>query len=268
VAGRVEGKVAFITGAGRGQGRAHALRLAEEGADILAIDVPAQVEHVAYATASAEDLAETCKLVQALGRRIVAKQVDVRDLDHLTATVRDGVAELGKLDIVVGNAGICIGGPWRSQTPEVLRTTLDVNLIGVYNTVWVSVDHLIANGGGSIILISSANGLKAGPFNLAYNASKYGVVAVAKSFAMELAKDNVRVNTIHPGGVDTPMAGNWPAIDAWRKENPNLSGMFGQWIRGWIDPREIANVVLFLASDESKHATGATFAIDGGATSY
>jgi SDR family mycofactocin-dependent oxidoreductase len=266
--GRVEGKVAFVTGAARGQGRAEAVRLAEEGADILAIDVPQQVELVAYETGTSDDLAETVKQVEATGRRIVAKQVDVRDLPGMTSFVNDGVAELGKLDIVVGNAGICIAGPWRDQTPDVWQTTLDVNLTGVYNTVMASVEHLLANGQGSVILTSSSNGIKPGPFNLAYTAAKLGVVGIAKAFAMELAKDHIRVNSIHPGPVESGMYGAFVGMEKGRAENPNLWGMLSNWMPGHMDPREIANLVLYLASDESRYATGAMFAVDGGQASY
>ncbi|MGO1411206.1 MULTISPECIES: mycofactocin-coupled SDR family oxidoreductase [unclassified Microbacterium] len=269
MAGRVEGKVAFITGAARGQGRSHALRLAEEGADIIAVDVCEAVPGTPYAGATPEDLAETVRQVEALDRRIVAEQADVRDLDRLHEVVSRGVAELGRLDIVVANAGIDILGSWRDITPQIMRDTIDINLIGVWNTVMASVEHLVDGGGGSVVMTSSANGLKAGPFNIAYNASKYGVVALMKSFAMELAKEKVRVNSVHPGAVDTPMAqGAMPMFDEFERENPDLTGMFTQWIPGVMPPREISNAVLFLASDESTWVTGSTYAVDGGLSSY
>ncbi len=274
MAGRVEGKVAFITGAARGQGRAHALRLAEEGADIIALDVDTQIENVPYATATAEDLAETVRQVEALDRRIVAETVDVRDLDKMKAFVEKGVAELGRLDIVSGNAGVDIVGPWHTMTPEIVRTTIDINLIGVWNTVMSALPHILkAGNGGSIILTSSANGLKAGPWNMAYNMAKYGVTGMTKTFAMELAKDNVRVNSVHPGGVDTPMAQGIMGVEdsgfaKGNEENPNLMGMLTQWIPGMMEPREISNAVLFLASDDSKWITGHALAVDGGMTQY
>lgn len=274
MAGRVQGKVAFITGAARGQGRAHALRLAEEGADIIAIDIDQQVENVPYATATAEDLAETVRQVEALDRRIVAETCDVRDLEKLKQVVATGVAELGRLDIVAANAGIDIVGPWHEMTPEIVRTTIDINLIGVWNTVMATVPAMIeAGNGGSIILTSSANGLKAGPFNMAYNMSKYGVTGMAKSFAQELAKDKIRVNSIHPGGVDTPMAQGIMAVEEsgfhrGLAENELLGGMFTQWIPGMMPPRAISNGVLFLASDESDWVTGHALAVDGGLSQY
>mgnify|MGYP001047296165 FL=1 len=267
--GRLEGKVAFITGAGRGQGRAHAVRLAEEGADVIVTDAPAQVEHMNYPTASAGELAETVRQVESLGRRIVAGAIDVRDLAGMKAFVSDAVARLGRLDVIIANAGIDITGPWHAQTPEIWQTTLDVNLTGVYNTVLAGVDGLLAAGGGSIIMTSSANGLKAGPFNMAYNVSKFGVVAPAKSLAMELAKDGIRVNTVHPGSVDTPMGvGARDGFEPGREENPNLYGMITKWMPGLIDPSEISNLMVYLASDESKWATGGAFVVDGGLSSY
>ena len=274
MAGRVEGKVAFITGAARGQGRAHALRLAEEGADIIAIDIDTQVENVPYATATAEDLQETVRQVEALDRRIVAETCDVRDLEKLKQVVAKGVAELGRLDIVAGNAGVDIVGPWHTMTPEIVRTTLDINLIGVWNTVMAAVPHILeAGNGGSIILTSSANGLKAGPWNMAYNMSKYGVTGMTKSFAQELAKDGIRVNSVHPGGVDTPMAQGImgdpnSGFAKGMEENPLLTGMLTQWLPGMMDPREISNAVLYLASDESKWVTGHALAVDGGMTQF
>lgn len=274
MAGRVEGKVAFITGAARGQGRAHALRLAEEGADIIAIDIDTQVENVPYPTATAEDLAETVRQVEALDRRIVAETCDVRDLEKLKQVVAKGVAELGRLDIVAGNAGVDIVGPWHTITPDIVRTTIDINLIGVWNSVMAALPHIIEVGnGGSIILTSSANGLKAGPWNIAYNMSKYGVTGMTKSFAQELAKDGIRVNSVHPGGVDTPMAQGIMGVEdsgftKGMEENPLLTGMLTQWIPGMMDAREISNAVLYLASDESKWVTGHALAVDGGMTQY
>lgn len=269
MAGLVEGKVAFITGAARGQGRAHALRLAQEGADIIAVDIAGPVPGVQYPASTPEDLAETVRQVEALDRRIVAEVADVRELDALKAAVEKGVAQLGGLDIIAANAGIDIVAPWRQITPEVVRTTIDINLIGVYNTVLAGVEHLIARGKGSIVLTSSANGLKAGPFNLAYNMAKYGVTGMTKSFAMELAKDHVRVNSVHPGGVNTPMAtGAMSDFETLQSENPSLLGMFTQWIPGLAEPSDISNAVLWLASDQSSWVTGHALAVDGGLSQY
>jgi SDR family mycofactocin-dependent oxidoreductase len=269
MAGRVEGKVAFITGAARGQGRAHAIRLAEEGADIIAIDIAAPIPGVDYAPATKEDLDETARQVEALDRRIIAEVADVRDLDALTRVVDQGVAQLGRLDIIAGNAGIDIVAPWHAMTPEKVRTTIDINLIGMWNSVMAGVNHLIAGGGGSIILTSSLAGLKATPFNLPYNMAKFGVTGLAKSLAAELAKDHVRVNSVHPGGVDTVMGnGALSMLEDLNNDNPLLLGMLTQWIPGLMEPREISNAVLWLASDESKWVTGHALAVDGGASQF
>ena len=203
--GRVAGKVAFITGAARGQGRAHAIRLAEEGADIIAVDILRDYDTVSYGMASPEDLAETVKAVEALDRRIVASQADVRDAAALRAAVDDGVAQLGRLDIVSANAGICTVQSWDEVTAAVWQDTLDTNLTGVWNTMVASVPHLIAAGGGSIICTSSTAGLKGLPYFAPYVAAKHGVVGIARTMANELARHHIRVNTVHPTGVDTPM---------------------------------------------------------------
>lgn len=207
MAGRVEGKVAFITGAARGQGRSHAIRLAQEGADIIAVDICGPIRGLQYDHATEADLAETVRLVEALDRRIVAVTADVRDRDAMKAAIDKGAAELGRIDIVVANAGICIIGDWDKQSPEVLRDTIDINLIGVFNTVQLAAPHLIKAGGGSMILTSSVAGMKGLPFLAPYVASKHGVVGVMRAFATELAEYNIRVNTVHPTGVDTAMGG-------------------------------------------------------------
>ncbi|HLQ54559.1 MAG TPA: SDR family NAD(P)-dependent oxidoreductase, partial [Streptosporangiaceae bacterium] len=178
MAGRVAGKVAFITGAGRGQGRSHAIRLAEEGADIIAVDICRDYDTVSYGMATEADLAQTVKAVEALDRRIIATQADVRDAAALKAAVDDGVAQLGRLDIVSANAGICTVQSWDEVTPAVWQDTLDTNLTGVWNTMVVSAPHLIAAGGGSIICTSSTAGIKGLPYLAPYVAAKHGVVGI------------------------------------------------------------------------------------------
>jgi SDR family mycofactocin-dependent oxidoreductase len=205
MAGRVAGKVAFITGAARGQGRSHAIRLAEEGADIIAVDICRDYDTVGYPMATEAELAETVKAVEALDRRIVATAADVRDAAGLKAAVDDGVAQLGRLDIVSANAGICTIQSWDEVSPEIWQDTLDTNLTGVWNTMVVSVPHLIAAGGGSIICTSSTAGIKGLPYLAPYVAAKHGVVGISRTMANELARHNIRVNTVHPTGVDTPM---------------------------------------------------------------
>ncbi len=270
---RMAGKVVFITGAARGQGRAHAVRLAEEGANIIAVDIDTQIAGVPYDTARAADLAETVRQVEARDRRIVAETCDVRDRERLGRVVAHGVAELGRLDGIVANAGINIARAWHEVTPEVLTTTLDVNLVGVWNTVMAGLPAMLeAGNGGSIVLTSSAAGLKASPWNVPYNMSKFGVNGLAKSFAAEVAKDGVRVNSIHPGGVDTPMAAglgeDTVPFERETAENPLLIGMLSQWMPGKMPAREIANAVLYLLSDESSWVTGHALAIDGGGSQY
>ena len=269
MAGRVEGKVALVTGAARGQGRSHALRLAEEGADIIAVDLCGPIPDLQYSHATPEDLQETVRQVEALDRRIVASEVDVRDRDAFKAVVDDGVAALGKLDIVVGNAGICIIAPWDEVTPQIWDTTISTNLTGVFNTVQLTAPHLIAAGGGSIILTSSAAGLKGLPFLTPYVASKWGVTGLGKAFAAELAEHNIRVNTLHPTGVETPMGEMGDAYPPLLEKHPRLGGMLTNMLP--IDvtqPRDQSNAVLFLASDEARYVTALAMTVDAGNTEY
>jgi SDR family mycofactocin-dependent oxidoreductase len=267
MAGRVAGKVAFITGAGRGQGRSHAIRLAEEGADIIAVDICRDYGTVPYAMATEADLAETVKAVEALDRRIVATRADVRDAAALRAAVDDGVAQLGRLDIVSANAGICTVQSWDEVTPAVWQDTLDTNLTGVWNTMVVSVPHLIAAGGGSIICTSSTAGIKGLPYLAPYVAAKHGVVGIARTMANELAIHKIRVNTVHPTGVDTPMGTGLGGLESLIGRDPNLGPIYMNTLPVEIvDPRDISNAVLFLASDEARYVTGLEFTVDAGNT--
>jgi len=267
MAGRVAGKVAFITGAARGQGRAHAVRLAEEGADIIAIDICRDYDTVGYPLATEADLAETVKAVEALDRRIVATVADVRDAGALKAAVDDGVAQLGRLDIVSANAGICTIQSWDEVTPQVWQDTLDTNLTGVWNTMVVSVPHLIAAGGGSIICTSSTAGIKGLPYLAPYVAAKHGVVGIARTMANELARHSIRVNTVHPTGVDTPMGHGLGGLEPLINRDPNLGPIYMNTLPvETVDPRDISNAVLFLASDEARYVTGLEFTVDAGNT--
>ena len=267
MAGRVAGKVAFITGAARGQGRAHAIRLAEEGADIIAIDICRDYGTVGYPLATEAELAETVKAVEALDRRIVATVADVRDAGALKAAVDDGVAQLGRLDIVSANAGICTIQSWDEVTPQVWQDTLDTNLTGVWNTMVVSVPHLIAAGGGSIICTSSTAGIKGLPYLAPYVAAKHGVVGIARTMANELARHSIRVNTVHPTGVDTPMGHGLGGLEPLINRDPNLGPIYMNTLPvETVDPRDISNAVLFLASDEARYVTGLEFTVDAGNT--
>src|SRR5690625_2013824 len=208
--GRVAGKVAFITGAARGQGRSHALRLAEEGADIIAVDTLEDIPGVPYALATQADMDETVRLVEATGRRIVARKADVRNFEELKRAVDEGVAELGRLDIVNANAGI--SGPMAPTVDleeSAWRNMIDINLTGVWHTAKAAIPHLLGGGrGGSIVITSSVAGLK-GMANIGhYVAANHGVVGLMRTLALELGDQNIRVNTIHPTQVDTPMIMN------------------------------------------------------------
>jgi (+)-trans-carveol dehydrogenase len=274
MAGRVEGKVAFITGAARGQGRAHAVRLAQEGADIIAVDICKQIESVAIPLSTPEDLAETADLVKGHNRRIYTAEVDVRDFDSLKAAVDAGVEQLGRLDIIVANAGIGNGGATLDKTSEEDWTDMiDVNLSGVWKTVKAGVPHILAGGhGGSIILTSSVGGLKAYPHTGHYVAAKHGVVGLMRTFAVELGQHMIRVNSVHPTNVNTPLFMNEPTMKLFRPdlENPGpddlkvIAQMMHTLPVGWVEPEDVSNAVLFLASDESRYVTGVTLPIDAG----
>ena len=268
--GRVEGKVAFITGAGRGQGRSHAVRLAEEGADIIAIDVPGPYDSLPYTLATEEDLEETVRLVKGLGRRIVAAKTDVRDLDALRDSIDSGVSQLGRLDIVCANAAICTMQAWDEVDSRVWQDTIETNLTGVWHTLCVSIPHLIASGGGSMIATSSTGGIKAQPFLGPYAASKHGVVGICRSLANELAIENIRVNTVHPTGVFTPMMQamvDTGTLGDLISRNPGVGGIFQNALPVTaVEPRDVSEAVLFLASDESRYITGLELTVDAGYT--
>jgi SDR family mycofactocin-dependent oxidoreductase len=261
---RLEGKVAFITGAARGQGRSHAVRLAEEGADIIAVDI-----------GSPTDLAQTVKEVEALDRRIVAGRADVRDFGGLTAALDDGVARLGRLDIVVANAGIVSFGTAEELTEQAWRDVIDVDLTGVWLTVKAAIPHLRATGGGSITIMNSGAGLKGAPNLGHYAAAKHGVVGLMQSLANELAPDMVRVNTVHPSAVDTDMIHNQALYhqllpdhqgDITRQEIEPVFQTLNALPIPWVESVDVSNAVLFLASDEARYITGVTLPVDAGAS--
>ena len=268
--GMLEGKVALITGAARGQGRSHAVRFAEEGADVVAVDVCADLG-TPYPSASADDLAETARLVEKSGRRIVTAQVDVRDLDAMRTAVDGAVAELGRLDVVVANAAVCVPAMWDRVTPELFEQHLSTNVTGVWNTAMVGAPHLVAAGGGSMILISSAAGLTVQPFLIPYTTSKFAVRGMAKAFAVELGEHNVRVNSVHPSAVKTPMGSNdvLAIVGEALEAHPKLGGMFTNLLPvEQLEPEDITDTVLFLASDASKTMTAHELAPDAGVTEY
>jgi SDR family mycofactocin-dependent oxidoreductase len=274
--GRVKGKVAFITGAARGQGRSHAVRLAEEGADIIAVDLCAQIAGVPYPMATPEDLDETVKEVEALDRRIVARVADVREADQLAAAVAEGMAELGRLDIVCANAGIT--GPYAELTDLAARVAMfeqvaDVNLTGVFRTVEAAKRALIDSGdGGSVIITSSLAGLRALGAGGGYTEAKHGLVGMMRSYAHELAPHMIRVNSIHPTNVATPMILNEATARAFRPdlENPTEDDVaealsfLNLLPIPYVEARDISNAVLWLASDEARYVTGVALPVDAG----
>ncbi|HEX3513724.1 MAG TPA: mycofactocin-coupled SDR family oxidoreductase [Trebonia sp.] len=272
--GRVAGKVAFITGAARGQGRSHAIRLAQEGADIIAVDICADVDTVPYAGGTAEDLALTVKAVEALDRRIVASTADVRDYAALKEALDEGVAQLGRLDIVSANAGIFSSAPAADLTEEAWGQMIDVNLSGVWRACKAAIPHLIAGKGGSIIITSSAAGLQAAPNVAHYVSAKHGLVGLMRSLALELGPHSIRVNSLHPTNVDTDMIQNEAMYRLWfpESEHPTREefGVLSQTMQAlpipWVDSVDVSNALLFLASDEARYITGSTLTVDAGLT--
>src|SRR5215217_3772825 len=275
MAGRVDGKVAFISGAARGQGRSHAVRLAQEGADIIAVDICKPISRSSEIPPSTpDDLAETADLVKAQNKRIVTAEVDVRDYDALKEAVDSGVEQLGRLDIIVANAGIgTVGTRLERMKEDIWQEMIDVNLTGVWKSVKAGVPHMLAGGrGGSIILTSSVAGLKTYPHTGHYVAAKHGVVGLMRTFAVELGAQSIRVNSVHPTHVNTPLLHNEPTYRMFRPdlENPGPDDMapvcqsFHMLPIPWVTAEDISNAVLFLASDEARYITGVALPVDAG----
>jgi SDR family mycofactocin-dependent oxidoreductase len=263
----VAGKVALVTGAARGQGRSHAIRLAAEGADILALDICAPVDHVGYDTATPEDLVTTARLVEEAGGRVVTGAVDVRDAAGMADAVAEGAAALGGLDIAVANAGVCSIQRWDEVTPELWDTVIGINLTGVWNTCTAAIPHLLERGSGSMILISSTAGLKGQPFLTPYVASKHGLVGIMRSLANELAARHIRVNSLHPTGVDTPMLNGMTGLTERIEASPDVGSLFLNSLPvDLVRAEDVSNAVLFLASDEARYVTGLTMTVDAGAS--
>jgi len=270
MAGRVEGKVALITGAARGQGRSHAIRLAEEGADILAIDVCREIPEYMAPPASADDLAETVKAVEALDRRIIAVEGDVRNQQDLDGLVEQGIAEFGRLDIVSANAGIINYGMIDTISDEQWQAVFDVNVTGVWRTVKAALPHLQA--GASIILTASIGGLKGAPGVGPYISAKHGVVGLMKNLAHELSPRGIRVNVVAPSNVNTDMMVNDFTMASFLQGDPepNLDKFAAAaktmhvMDAPWVEPVDISNALLFLASDEARYITGISLPVDAG----
>ena len=279
--GSLSGRVAFVTGAARGQGRAHAIRLANEGADIIAADICAPVSGtITYPAATPDDLAETVRGVESAGRKVLARAVDIRDLAAQEQLVADGVEQFGRLDIVVANAGVLSWGRIWELTPEQWDTVIDVNLNGTWRTIRAAVPAMIeAGNGGSIIIVSSSAGVKATPGNAHYAASKHGLVALTNSLALEVGEFGIRVNSIHPYSIDTPMI-EPEAMGRIFAKYPSFLHSFApmpyhkvtdgknEGLAAFMAPEEVADVVAWLAGDGSATLSGSQIAVDRGVLKY
>jgi SDR family mycofactocin-dependent oxidoreductase len=274
--GALDGKVAFITGAGRGQGRSHAVRLAEDGADIIALDLcDDAVATVGYPLATPDDLDETVALVEAKGRRAVKGIADVRDLAQVQAVVEDGLAQLGRIDIVCANAGI---GTWAvawEMTPEQWNDMIDINLTGVFNAARAALPSMVDRGeGGSVILTSSTAGLIGYANTAHYTAAKHGVIGLMKVLAQEAGPHGIRVNAICPTTVNTPLVINDATFELFApdKENPGPDDVREPFAAlnildiPWIEPSDVSEAVAWLASDAARYVTGISLPIDAGNT--
>lgn len=272
--GMLEGKVAFITGGSRGQGRAHALTCAREGADVIIVDTLKQIESVQYRMAQQSDFDETVRQVEALDRRIVAVEADVRSQQDLDAAVTRGVAELGKIDILIANAGIFSLAPSWELTDEAWEDMIAVNLTGVWKSTKAVIPHMIERGAGSIVITSSINGLEPGVNYAHYCSAKFGVVGLMKTLALELAPHGIRVNSIHPGAILTPMTswqGAWdmmsgkPAGEG-TEEDMLEAGYHFHALKGngFLSPQRIADTALYLNSELASSVTGVTIPVDAG----
>ncbi len=272
---RLDGKVALITGAARGQGRSHALRLADEGADVIAFDLCRQIESVPYPMAGSDDLVTTVDLVKSRGRRIYAAEVDVRDLDGLQEAVAAGVDVLGRLDVVVANAGTLNDtAPMWQLSERQFQDQIDVNLTGVWKTIKATVPVLLRQGqGGAVILIGSLSGLAAAPNVGHYAASKHGVNGLMRTLSAELAPHGIKVNSINTTNVNTPMINNQHynrlfaggADGATQEDALDVLSARHALPTPFLDPIDVSNAVLYLASDDGRFITGTTHVIDAGA---
>ena len=268
-----EGKVALITGAARGQGRSHAVRFAEEGADIIAFDLCEQMDCVAYPLATREDLDETVNLVEKTGRRIVAEQGDVRDFERLKAAVASGVAEFGRIDFVLANAGILSIVDEMSQRLSAYVDSVDVLLNGVYYTIEAALPALLEHGdGGAIVITSSTAGLNGlcPSYNVrshglaGYQAAKHGVVGLMRYYATALAEKNIRVNTVHPTGVATPMLLNEP-VDRFMTEHPEAGSALANLLPvELIEAADVSEAMVYLCGQSGRYITGVTLPVDAG----
>jgi len=275
--GALDGKVAFISGGARGQGRSHAVLLAKEGADIITFDVCGPVESVVYAPSTPDDLNDTVSAVEALDRRIVARQADVRDPEAVQRVLDEGVAELGRVDIVLANAGVMPLLGEEAHTLQAWHSAIDVMLTGVLHTCEAAIPTMVEQGdGGSIVITSSNAGLK-GPVRtmsiksygfLAYIAAKHGVVGLMRSYANVLGPYKIRCNTVHPTGVDTPMVNNPEFFELAEREPSLFEAMHNVLPINMIEPIDVSNTILYLVSDAGRYVTGSICKVDAGTTVY
>jgi SDR family mycofactocin-dependent oxidoreductase len=272
--GRVNGKVAFITGAARGQGRGHAVRLAREGADVIALDVCRQLPHIAIPMATPEDLRITAEQVEGAGRRVLAIEADVRDQQQLTDAVGRAYQEFGTIDIVIANAGVTTYRAANDIEEGEFEQILNVNLMGAWRTCKAAAQRIIAsNKAASMVLTSSVGGLKGGANCAHYNASKHGVIGLMRTLAIEYAPASIRVNAVCPTNVNTPMlmADETRRLFMPTEASPSLERFAeiaarGHTLRvGWVEPEDVASAALFLASDEARYITGVALPVDAGA---
>jgi (+)-trans-carveol dehydrogenase len=271
---RFEDKVVFISGVARGQGREHAIRFAKEGARIIGFDVCSDQPTTPYPLATEEDLAETVRRVESAGGAMHAEVADVRDLNRLREVLKGGMDKYGRLDVILANAGTYSPGPVQWLTSEAWDETISINLTGVFNTVRAGVNRMIQqNEGGAIVITSSTAGLRGFYGSPAYNAAKHGVVGFMRSLALELAPNNIRVNTVHPTSVHTPMIINdvFPRLVRMDLENPTTEDA-GEFLRPqqaldtpWVEAGDISDAVLWLCSEEARYITGTTLPVDAGA---
>lgn len=269
--GELDNTVAVVTGAARGQGRSHAVALAEQGADVILIDVCADIDPIPYPLATRADLDEAVALVEATGRRAVPAVADVRDLAQLEAAVRSGVDELGEVDIVIANAGVLAMGNRDARDERVYNTVVDTNLTGVWHTIVATAPSIIRKGrGGSMVLISSAQGLvgRGGDGSaamFAYAAAKHGVVGLMRSAANAYAPHHIRVNAVHPTGVATPMILNEHMARV-VAENPIPTSISANLLPGvpFVEPRDVSEAVLWLVGPRARYVTGVTLPVDAG----